>query len=288
MNQPQFRQLSWHPSKRNLYLTTVFFSSFVLSSCGTFTLARVQAPPGTTAEQQQSDILYCKDQAALAVSTAGRQTEDFLLGATLIGAPFAYEHDKATQRDVFANCMQSKSYTIVAGSEGTTGATTSAGIKRTAYSQPPPADTPSVPDIEKIQLPLPTSFEDRPIASELRRAGTLKIAIDRTADVGVSLMAEIHAGVSDVGALAVSRRGMQMSRLQDAGSSDVTNIEIGGHKAYRFEVHGRVNDLRLTYLLTMIEGQEQLVTINTWTSTANFDVQSNLMRGLAERVTGIE
>jgi hypothetical protein len=36
----------------------------------------------------------------------------------------------------------------------------------------------------------------------------------------------------------MSRRGAQASRLEEAMPSDVTTIEVGGHKAYRWEMRG--------------------------------------------------
>jgi hypothetical protein len=63
----------------------------LLTACGTFPLGDVQPQTGKTPDQQQSDTLYCKDQAHLAASTAGQQTAAFLLGLTIIGTPIAYE-----------------------------------------------------------------------------------------------------------------------------------------------------------------------------------------------------
>src|SRR5580658_680329 len=88
-------------------------SAVLLVSCGTFPLGNVQPQSGRTAEQQQSDTLYCKDQAQLAANSAGRQTGDFLLGLTIVGAPVAYEMDKSKQREVFAGCMQDKGYVVI-------------------------------------------------------------------------------------------------------------------------------------------------------------------------------
>jgi hypothetical protein len=65
------------------------------------------------ADQRQIDILSCKDQAQLAIGTAGHQVGDFLLGLTIVGTPIAYESDKQTERDVFARCMHERGYNVV-------------------------------------------------------------------------------------------------------------------------------------------------------------------------------
>ena len=56
---------------------------------------------------------FCKDQAKLAANTTGRQTGAFLLGMTIIGAPVAFELEKAKQREVFAQCMTARGYTVM-------------------------------------------------------------------------------------------------------------------------------------------------------------------------------
>ena len=91
----------------------VVVAALVCAACGTFQLAsNVHAPPGRTKDQMQLDILTCKDQARLETDKAENQVKDFLLGLTIIGAPIAYEKDKATQRDVFAKCMADRGYRV--------------------------------------------------------------------------------------------------------------------------------------------------------------------------------
>ncbi len=83
-----------------------------VTACGTFNLGIVRPQAGKTSEQQQLDTLTCKDQANLAANTTGRQTGDFLLGMTIIGAPVAFEREKAKERAVFADCMQARGYVV--------------------------------------------------------------------------------------------------------------------------------------------------------------------------------
>jgi hypothetical protein len=93
--------------------TVVLAICLLCAACGNFQLGTVQSPPGRTADQRQLDILSCKDQAQLAIGTAGHQVGDFLLGMTIIGTPIAYESDKQTERDVFASCMRERGYNVV-------------------------------------------------------------------------------------------------------------------------------------------------------------------------------
>lgn len=99
---------------RIIRLLPILVLPLFVAACGTFPLSKdTYAPAGKTKDQHQLDILVCQDQAKLAVSTAGRQAGNFLLGMTLIGTPVAYELDKAKQREVFAQCMTARGYTVV-------------------------------------------------------------------------------------------------------------------------------------------------------------------------------
>lgn len=85
---------------------------FLLAGCGTFPLGTSTALQGQTQQQLQQDILWCKDQAHTAANTPGRQAAYFAAGLTIIGAPAAYENEKALQREVYAKCMTDKGYRV--------------------------------------------------------------------------------------------------------------------------------------------------------------------------------
>ena len=85
-----------------------------LAGCGTFPLSGGTRPNvEKTADQHQLDTLVCQEQARAAANTAGRQTGAFLLGLTLIGTPVAFELEKSKQREVFAQCMSARNYTVL-------------------------------------------------------------------------------------------------------------------------------------------------------------------------------
>ena len=98
---------------RLIRLLPILVLPLVVAACGTFPLGTTYAPADTTRQQHQLDVLICQDQAKLAANTTARQTGAFLLGMTIVGAPVAYELDKAKQREVFAQCMTARGYTVV-------------------------------------------------------------------------------------------------------------------------------------------------------------------------------
>jgi hypothetical protein len=59
------------------------------------------------------NILYCKDRAKTEASTDARVAGSFIAGLTVVGAPIAIAEERRKQREVFAQCMSERGYTVV-------------------------------------------------------------------------------------------------------------------------------------------------------------------------------
>jgi hypothetical protein len=84
--------------------------------CGEFQLASSIVPNiMKTSEQQQLDVLVCKDQARTESQTAADQARGVALGLGLsfLGAAIDYEQQKSDQRRIFKVCMERRGYTVV-------------------------------------------------------------------------------------------------------------------------------------------------------------------------------
>lgn len=90
----------------------IISSALLLSACGTYQLGHVSPQAGKTRDQQQLDMLTCKDEARLATNSVGQQTGRFIAGMTLVGIPLAYQAEKAQGRETFTTCMRGKGYTV--------------------------------------------------------------------------------------------------------------------------------------------------------------------------------
>jgi hypothetical protein len=251
-----------------------------VSACGTFNLGNVRPQAGKTAEQQQLDMLTCKDQANLAVNSAGRQTGDFLLGMTIVGAPVAYEMDKAKQRQVFADCMQARGY-VVTSPDGS--APTSAhSTTPTSVAAAPPSSS-----ANQLSLALPPGFAMQPLPDAMKSQGATLFAVNRTLEVGFLVIPVRHEGISDLMAFAMTKRAGQADKLKDATFTDVSRLEVGGRKAARYSATGTYNNVKVTYVVTLIEGREQIVIVSAWAGATNAQQQMSVLEGLADSVSGV-
>lgn len=261
----------------------LYAGALLLCSCGTFQLAsNISSPAGKSAEEQQSDILFCKDQADLAVNSGAHQAGDFLLGFTLIGAPVAYQLDKEQEREVFAQCMTNRGYNLVMPD----------GSFRQAPSSPntpthEPIQIAATSNSAGVSLQLPAGWVAKEIPSNLAAQGVFILAANYNIDSGVVVSSIKKIDIVDFKAFVLSREKSQADRLTDSISSEISYVDVNGRFAGRFTVTGVTNGIRITYLHTLIEGQRDIVDVNAWTSSSNFAAQQATLASLATLVTGI-
>ena len=177
-----------------------------LTACGTFQLGYVQPQPGKTADQQQLDTLSCKDQAKLAANSADRQAAYFLMGATWILAPAAFEWEKTTQREVFKECMEKRGYTVTPPSDE--GPQTNAPTQSTSPSQ---STTPI--STSQLGLTLPVGWEQRTLTDQMKASGVVLYGVNRTTDTGAFLRAVKREGITDLMEFALTQRANQTMKL---------------------------------------------------------------------------
>jgi hypothetical protein len=246
-------------------------------ACGTYNLGNVRPQANKTADQQQLDMLTCKDQASLAVNSAGHQTAGFFLGLTVVGAPVAYANDKARARAVFADCMQARGYVVTLPGESVPPTSTAA-----ATATPPP-----VPSLDQLAMALPPAFAMNAVPDAMAVKGVVFYAANRTLDIGLMIKAVRHGGITDLPTYALTMRASQPDRLTDATWSEVAHLEVGGRNAARYSVTGIHNNIKLTFVTTFIEGCDQIVIVDAWTGATNAPQQMTMLESLAATVSGI-
>ncbi len=132
-------------------LVPIVLVTLTCLGCGTFQLSSGAIPlVAKSQEQMQLDNLTCKDQAKLAANTGERQAGAFLLGATLIGAPIAFELEKSKQREVYKSCMETRGYRVLPpadvaatqAAENPSSARTGGGVSGGASSKPASSQDP--------------------------------------------------------------------------------------------------------------------------------------------------
>jgi hypothetical protein len=155
-------------------------------------------------------------------------------------------------------------------------------------ASPVVANAAPVPDKDKIAFTTPTGYTANTLTAAQKAANTIAVLVNHTLDVGVAVIAEARSGITDTKDYAQTKQGAQMSRLSDSVRGDFSSITVSGRPAFQYEVTGTVSGKRLIYLTVVIEGQEQIVTVNSWCLAVNYDVRKEHMAKLGEIVTAMQ
>ena len=140
----------------------------------------------------------------------------------------------------------------------------------------------------KLSLSLPGGWDSRPFTEQMSKSETIIYAVNRTIDAGAILTTSKREGITDLLEFTNSRKANQMGRLTQAVQTDVESIDIGGRHAFRFLVTGATrNGTKITYMVTIIEGQTEIAMLNSWTSAANFENQRPALELLAQNIHGL-
>ncbi len=139
---------------------------------------------------------------------------------------------------------------------------------------------------------LTSDYEAKTLTDLQRHNGTLLIAAAKsTANKGVQINGRQKNQNTDPQTIASSFEIAQKSALATAETKNAEKLVINAANAWRFEVHGKLKGIfgvEVVYLLTVLEGDNEVLIINTYTSASNFENQKEEMRQVAYNITGIK
>jgi len=268
-------------------------------ACGTFPLGSVLPQAGKSKDQQQLDTLTCKDKATLSSQAASKQIGDFLLGMTIIGVPVAYEMDKSNQRDIFKTCMEEKGYRVLPPRDDNTTTNTSKGAPTPATSVGISTANATKLDVStKVKVSLPDGWAEAPLTDAMKAGRNVQHSLNRTTDSGLLLATVPRAGITDMATYSTTRGAAAASRLDGARQSQLTKQMINGIQTWQTEITGITRasalipdtsaGMPITILQTIYEGRDEIIILNTWTSTANYQNQKAALQKIARSISGLD
>jgi hypothetical protein len=114
------------------------------------------------------------------------------------------------------------------------------------------------------------------------------MGINRTLEIGWLAIPVPHAGISDLNAYASTKRAGQADRLKDASLSSVSSLDVNGRNALRYTATGSLTSGKYTFVVTLIEGRDQIVMVSAFAGATNAQEHISLLESLAGAVSGIQ
>ena len=160
------------------------------------------------------------------------------------------------------------------------------------------SNTPSVnpsaakgqPATSNAKLELSDDWEPRPLQPGQDPKVIVLFAANKTTNTALTLGTIKRSELGDISVFAKSRQAGLAANLNDPQLSPIDSLKIGDLPAWRYTVSGnakRGKQAAWTYMVTIYEGRDEVVIVNTWTLTANFPIQQDEMHKIENGLTGI-
>lgn len=222
----------------------------------------------------------------MAMNSASQQAADFLLGATIIGAPLAFHIDKVKARETFADCMTSRGYNLVMP-DGTT-RTSKISPKVTSPLLIHPSQDKTVTAAKSVassvEMPLPAGWSRTAPPAVPGSNNFILSATNITADSGLILSSIPAESVTDLVEFTKSRMAVMASMLSNPKKGEIRSFQLNDREASQFVISGVENNINLSYIFTVIKGDVDIAVLCSWTSLENFPSQRENLNHLAYAV----
>ena len=126
----------------------------------------------------------------------------------------------------------------------------------------------------KAGIELPDTFTNKELTATQRFNGTILRAIDDNRRLGVTVTARPRKANTSGGEYAKNIGDIMMKTIEDGKLSSPEELTINGLHAYRFQAEGKNKGMfgrSFTYVVTVLESNEEYVVVNTNCLTSDFD-----------------
>ena len=183
--------------------------------------------------------------------------------------------------------LQNGSLTTVKSLPGTSSRCTNAETPIRALLGP--SSQTSAQNATQARIDLPEGWKPTPLTEAQRNDGAVLLAYNGSINTWFQVSTATRSKASDLAASIKSMKDAQLTRLKDpeATQTETTQLAIGNLPAWRFELGAKVNGIPYSIMKTVLEGRDEIVVIECWTTTANFSQVKEGLAKIVESVTGI-
>ena len=146
------------------------------------------------------------------------------------------------------------------------------------------------------RLDLPDEWKENSLTDRLKAGRNVLYSTNRTRDTGLLLATVSRAEIKDTATYAGTRSAYIATLFDDAVRSPVKPLTINGASAWQFEISGKTTarvpvpigpGAAVTVLQTVYEGSKEIMILNSWATTANYQDQKTELQRIANSLTGI-
>jgi hypothetical protein len=139
---------------------------------------------------------------------------------------------------------------------------------------------------------LSEDYEAKPLNDFQRYSGTILIASAKsTRNKGILINAREKKPNSDPQDVATAIEKQQILNLSSGETKNAEKITINDMSAWRFEVHGKTKGVfgtDMVYLVTVLEGDNEILLVNAYTTESNFNRDRDELKNIAAGISGLK
>ena len=140
------------------------------------------------------------------------------------------------------------------------------------------------------KLELSDDWQQRPLQTGQDPKVIMLFAVNKTTNTALTLGTIKRSELGQVSVFAQTRQATLANNLTDVKLSPIENLMVGQLPAWRYTVTGnskRGNQTSWTYMVTIYEGQDEVIIVNTWTTSLNFEIQQAEMHKIENGLSGV-
>ena len=140
------------------------------------------------------------------------------------------------------------------------------------------------------QLELSDEWQQRPLVAGQDPKVVVLYAVNKTTNTALTLGTIKRSELGQVSVFAQTRQATLASNLTDPKLSSIESLRVGQLPAWRYTVTGnskRGNQISWTYMVTIYEGRDEVIIVNTWTTSVNFELQQAEMHKIENGLSGV-
>ena len=146
------------------------------------------------------------------------------------------------------------------------------------------------PATSKAKIQLPDGWEQKELLESMKAGGGVLYATNRTTDSGVLVSTLKRSGIADIASFAKTSAALQASGLNNGQVQSLAPKNILGLNAWQMQVTGSLksgSNREITYYKTLFDAGDEIVIVNLWTFSANFDNQKDEYQRIISSIGGI-
>lgn len=140
------------------------------------------------------------------------------------------------------------------------------------------------------KLELSDDWQQRPLQPGQDPKVIVLFAVNKTTNTALTLGTIKRSELGQVATFARTRQATLASNLTDVKLGPIESLTVGQLPAWRYVVTGnakRGNQASWTYMVTIYEGRDEVVIVNTWTTSVNFELQQTEMHKIENGLSGV-